>query len=284
MPQSKQRNDRIINMIFSKVFVTFLTVYLLSVVAQRLGPRHAGVLAGFPLGSAIVLYFFAAEQGVTFAANSALYTVSGLAAALALAFCYARACSRWPAQRALPWVLILSLLVFFAIAAVLQRLPPWHALHIAIITLTITFGYWALRPIADIVKPTARNSAMAQRLMHPVVALLVRALLASASVLFITAVAHWVDDRWAGVLAAFPVSFVPLLLLLHVGFGSAVVNATVKHYPLGLIALALYALAVHVFYPRLGLNWGTLAALCVSVIYLFVYAAVRSRYTQKLLQ
>ncbi|MBE0482771.1 MAG: hypothetical protein IBX52_04645 [Bacterioplanes sp.] len=271
-------------MIFSKIFITFLTVYLLSVVAQRLGPRHAGVLAGFPLGSAIVLYFFALEQGVEFAATSARYTLSGLAAALALAYCYAQASLRWHSRIWLPWVVLLSLLAFFALGIMLQSLPPWYPLHMAIIAVAIVIGHVALRSIPEQTQPVVNNHAITRWLRQPIIALIARATLASASVLFITAAAHVLDAQWSGVLAAFPVSFVPLLILLHASYGSHTVAATIKHYPLGLIALALYALAVSLFYPWLGLNWGTVAALSVSIIYLMMYAAVRSRHVQKLLQ
>lgn len=272
-------------MIFSKIFITFLTVYLLSVVAQRLGPRHAGVLAGFPLGSAIVLYFFALEQGTEFAATSARYTLSGLAAALALAYCYAQACLLWRSRIWLPWVLFLSLLAFFAVGALLQELPAWYPLHITLITVAILLGHFALRSVPEhnLAKANVQQG-FSRWLMRPIVALFMRATLASVSVLFITAAAHVLDAQWSGVLAAFPVSFVPLLMLLHASYGSSTVAATIKHYPLGLIALALYALAVSFFYPWLGLNWGTVAALCVSVLYLCLYAAARSRYTKKLLQ
>ncbi|PIQ38778.1 MAG: hypothetical protein COW58_15430, partial [Thalassolituus sp. CG17_big_fil_post_rev_8_21_14_2_50_53_8] len=61
----------VIVLLLAKILVTFLTVVLLAKVAERMSPRHAGLLAGFPLGTAIALYFFGWQQGPQFAADSA---------------------------------------------------------------------------------------------------------------------------------------------------------------------------------------------------------------------
>ena len=44
-------------MLMLKIVITLLVVISLSLVAERLSARWAGLLAGYPLGIAIVLYF-----------------------------------------------------------------------------------------------------------------------------------------------------------------------------------------------------------------------------------
>ena len=75
-------------LILAKIAVSIATVLGLSVLAERAGPRVAGVLSGYPLGTAILLYFIAIEQGITFASESAVYALPGLIATLTFLYVY----------------------------------------------------------------------------------------------------------------------------------------------------------------------------------------------------
>ena len=114
-------------LILAKILITFLTVLLLAKVAERMSPRHAGLLAGFPLGTAIALYFFGWQQGADFAAESAVYTLSGLSSAICLAFGYWLVIRRLPALRWLPLAMLSGFGCFFAASYLLQYLPAKRA-------------------------------------------------------------------------------------------------------------------------------------------------------------
>ncbi len=60
--------------------VTVAVVLLLSLVTEHVSPRVAGILAGYPLGAAIALFFIGLESSPEFASNSAVYTMMGLVA------------------------------------------------------------------------------------------------------------------------------------------------------------------------------------------------------------
>ena len=74
-----------------KLVVTVVVVLLLSLVAERVSPRIAGILAGYPLGGATALFFIGLEMGPEFASNSALYTLIGLVATQSFVYVYFRA-------------------------------------------------------------------------------------------------------------------------------------------------------------------------------------------------
>ena len=71
-----------------KIVITIVIVTMLSIIAERISPRAAGILSGYPLGTAISLFFIGLEQGASFAATSAVYAIAGMAALLTFFYCY----------------------------------------------------------------------------------------------------------------------------------------------------------------------------------------------------
>lgn len=253
-------------LIVAKIIVTFLTVVLLSKVAERLGPRYAGLLAGFPLGTGIALYFFGWQQGAEFAANSAVYTLSGLSSALWLAWGYWQVIKRKPGLSWMPVAMLAGVGCFMLSSLVLNQLPPSRVLGAILIVSAILLFRQVFRGIADAPTVTPRTLPGGKT-----TALLFRAGMATATILMITALADILGPDQAGLLAAFPVSYFPLLLILHITFGAPTLAVTIRHYPDGLGALAVYSLAVSLLYPPLGLNMGTIASLSLAVLYLVIY-------------
>lgn len=96
--------------------------------------------------------------------------------------------------------------------------------------------------------------------------------MANLSVVGITALVHWLSPSQAGLLAAFPVSFFPVLIILLLSYGAPVVAATVKQHPGGLVAMVIYIVLVGLTYPITGLHWGTALSLAGATLYLLAYA------------
>src|SRR3989339_2069366 len=71
-----------------KLIVAVAVVIGLSLVAEHSSPRIAGILSGYPTGSAISLFFFGLEINPEFAANSAMYNMIGLVAMQAFIYFY----------------------------------------------------------------------------------------------------------------------------------------------------------------------------------------------------
>ena len=265
-------------LILAKILVTFVTVVLLAVVAERLGPRIAGLLAGFPLGTGIALYFFGWQQGEAFAATSAMYTLSGLSSAVCLAAGYWWVIRRWPKLNALPLAIVAGLACFLMSSALLQFLPAHRGVALAVVIAVILLFRRVFRTIADIRQPTEQCERVQSGWFHSRSGkMLFRASMATATILMITGIADWLGPERAGLLAAFPVSFFPLMLILHLSQGSRVLSTAIKHYPDGIGSLVVYALGVSYLYPLLGLQWGTVASLTASVLYLGIYGVVTSR-------
>ncbi|MFH1985590.1 MAG: hypothetical protein ABIL58_27455 [Pseudomonadota bacterium] len=248
-----------------KIGVTLAMVVALSVVAEHVSPRVAGVLSGYPLGSAIALFFIGLEIGPGFAADSAVYTTAGLVGTLCFVYVYYRTavrCRRWEIAAA-------SAAATGGYAAAIGLLQTVHLTKPMAVVLpvvaTVAFAVLFRRiPDSRIDRPV--------RLTFRV--LVLRAALATLILLAVTGAAHWVGPRWAGLFSAFPTTLFPLILIIHVSYGRNHVYTIVKNFPRGLGALICYTLVVSLAYPALGLYVGTAAAFAAATGYLVSFAVL----------
>lgn len=258
-------------MILIKVLVTILVVTFLSLIAERVGPRLAGILAGYPAGSAISLFFIGVETGPQFAGQSAMYNVAGLVALQVFLLVYYQVTarihfrSRFASIAAGTTAAVAS---FLAAAALLKliNLPVWAGAGLT--ALAIPFFHFLFR--------TIDNSAIRQRVRLSPRVMLFRASISAGVVVIITGVAGLVGPQWAGLFSAFPVTVFPLILILHRTYGVEQAHTVIKNIPLGLWSLVLYSITVSFTYPRLGLAWGTLVSFGVATLYLLALAGARA--------
>lgn len=263
-------------MILLKITVTILAVAALSIVAERASPRAAGILSGYPAGSAIALFFIGLEQGASFAGASAPFNVAGLAASLSFMAVY-----YWVSRHTFTFGRLASILAaftaaacaLFAVDALLHLLnpPAWASVLVAI---TAILGFGALfRHIP--------NAGIIQRVRLNPPVLLFRAVLSAAIILAITWAANLVPPSWAGLFSAFPATAFPLVLIIHITYGAEQAYTIIKNFPTGLWSLVLYSLTVWAAYPRMGIYWGTLAGFGAATIFLIGLALINARSFEK---
>ncbi|MDQ2089406.1 hypothetical protein [Marimonas arenosa] len=255
------------SLVLVKVAVTLAVVVGLTLIAEHVSARLAGLLAGFPHGIAIVLYFIGHEQGVGFATAAAMAAVGGLAANMAHALGFA-ALARGRGWAAAMRAGIGAIVAFLTVAALMRVMAP-GPLAGAAITAVALLGAAAVMRGAD-------DAGVAEKPRLTFGALLLRAGVAAALVTLITGIASAVGPYWAGLLSGFPVVTFPLLLLIQARHGRAPVTTMVKAYPFGLTALIVYTLSVAWAFPRLGMGWGTLAGLTASLVWMATATRLRA--------
>jgi hypothetical protein len=256
-------------MTLAKMAVAVVMVVGLSVLAEAVSPRIAGILSGYPLGAAITLFFMGFEISPEFAAQSAIYTLPGLVATQVFAYGYylmsATSVSRSKSAGMLCGALgglgacILATWGFRWIT-----LNRWWAALLAAGSI-IVFD----RLFRQVV-----NVRIQKRVPLIGAVLFLRCLIAGVFVVAITSTAKLVGPRWAGLFAAFPITMLPFVLIIHHSYEVQHVHAILKNVPRGIGALLAYALAVSIFYPGSGIGWGTLIAYGFATIYVLVLQAV----------
>jgi hypothetical protein len=253
-----------------KFAVSIIIVLTLSAVAEHVSPRAAGLLAGYPAGAAITLFFFGADINPEFAADSAIYTMMGLIATQVFVFCYFK-----------------STLYFkkFTIAASSGFAIIGYLIAICLLhPIQLNKFLAALLPIASIfvfiyLFRQIKNVAIQERVKLTPVILLLRAFLAGFILLIIIATAKLVGHRWAGLFSAFPSTLYPLLLIVHLTYDRAHVHTIIKNFPQGMGSLISYLLCVSIVYPLSGIYIGTAISLAAASVYLLLYrlVAVKTR-------
>lgn len=249
----------------SKLVVTIAVVAALSIIAERGSPRLAGILSGFPTGSAITLTFIGIEMGPNFAANSALHNIAGMPAMLCLLLTYSLL-SGHVKRGGLLAAPLGSVIVFGASAVMIHalNLPEWANLPIAVGMIVLFQFLFRRIPQAGAVRRVQLGPGV----------LLFRALVSALVVLAITGAARVVDAAWTGLFTSFPVTVFPLLIILQRTYGPRPGQGVIKNIPGGLWSLLAYTVAVSLLFPRLGVVWGALVALAaaVGVILVCIYA------------
>jgi uncharacterized membrane protein (GlpM family) len=251
-----------------KILATIGIVLGLSLVAERVSPRVAGVLSGYPLGAAIALFFIGLEIGPQFAADSAVFALAGLTASMVFVAAYFAVSARCRGRAAAP-ATVAALAGYFAAAWVLQGLAFTLATALLLSVLAAAVFSYLFRSI--------RNVAITRRVRFTPAVLLLRACLAAGIILAITAAARVVGPAWAGLFSAFPTALFPLMLIVHLTYDKAHVHTIIKNFPPGLGSLMIYGCAVALGYPRLGVGWGTAAAFAAATLYLLGFGAVIAR-------
>jgi hypothetical protein len=140
-------------------------------------------------------------------------------------------------------------------------------LQFALTALAIAVFSYAYRSLAE--RPVERRPMT-------IGTMVLRGVIAAAIVLLVTALAHVLPERWAGLLAGFPFTLFPLLVLMHASYGPRMVTTLIKHYPVGLGSLMIYALVVALGYVPLGIYRGTLLGFGVATIYLLVFVRLKA--------
>lgn len=243
----------------AKVVISVSMVLGLGVVAVRVSPKVAGLLAGYPLGTALALFFIGLEISPLFAAESAVHTLAGFTATMALGAGYWLCGRKQGLQGALRGTAG-AIAIWFAVSLVLAQFDFTRLTGTLFTLCAIVLFSWVFRRIPD--------SVATMRQPFSWRALCIRALVATLIIFAITSMAHWVPAAWAGMLAAFPITMLPFLLILHVSQGPAPTATVIKHYPMGLGSLLCYALCVSYTYEAWGLALGTLAGFGVATLWL----------------
>nr|WP_319775870.1 hypothetical protein [uncultured Sphaerochaeta sp.] len=250
-------------MIIIKISAAVGMVVCLSLLAEHVSPRFAGIFSGYPLGAAISLFFIALEISPRFAADSAIYTVGGLLGTQFFVFAYFLISSRMRGTCKaidIPFSTAGGLAAYFLSIAVLRQfsLNIFSAFIVGVLGILLFDRFF--RRVANVkitnhVKPSLRL-------------LTARATVAAIVVLSVTSSAKIIGPRWAGLFAAFPMTMLPLIVIIHATYQLEHVHTIIKNVPKGLGAALTYSMVIALTYPGLGLIWGTLAGYFLATIYL----------------
>ncbi len=248
-----------------KICLSAGMVITITLVAEKLSTRFAGVLLGFPLGAGLTFFFTGIEQGPVFAAQSAPWAIQGLSATLIFCLFYNQS-SKLEQRGMISLVIptLSGLSGFFAIAYFLQYLiwdMLWLRITIVICIFIVVAVFFRITP-----SPAIRHKVPTTTLI-----LVSRAMFAAIVILIITALAKTVGPSWSGIFAAFPTTVLPTVWVLHYHYGPETISALFREIPLGMLAIVIFSCSVYLTFPQVGVYSGILISYTVAFLYLLFY-------------
>lgn len=233
----------------------------LAAVAERVSTRTAGILSGAPVTAVLVYFFVGLSMGPEYVVASVPHGIAAFTATLAFVVGYHRA-SLWFRRGAAPVCALIGLAAFAVAAVVLARVPFGIASATAMTLAAAGLALWFFRSIEFV--RVDRPVRYTLRLM------VLRASGAGLLVIAAIMVAESLGPRWAGLMAGFPATLLPTLLILHFTYGQAQAMSVIRNFPLGMGSIVLFILGVAFTFPRVGVVAGTVVSLMLSLAYLTV--------------
>ncbi len=249
----------------AKILVAVGMVVLVAYLAENVSPRFAGIFAGFPLGSAISLFFIGYELGPDFAGQAAVYAISGLTATMAFSYFYYRASLPLEKLPRIPAIALATLqaLAGYFVVIFLLRLVDYNRITACAVSIAAIFLF-------DRLFSKIPNVLIADRSRLSVALLAARAGTAAAIIILVTSGAKLIGPRWAGLFAAFPMAILPLIVIIHFTYRPEHVYTILKNLPRGMGSLVVYGLVVSYAYPAWGIYLGTLIGYAFATVFLIL--------------
>lgn len=236
-----------------------------SMVAERLSPFLAGMLASLPVSVGPVYVFLAMDHDAAFVSQAALGSLAINAVNAIFCLVYALAAQRLGTVASLG----LALASWFVMAAGLRLLPITLGSGLALTALVYAVVIPLTRPFAR-----ARAGVIPPR---PWYALPVRAAAVALLVLTVTVASWHLGATMAGLLAIFPVVLSSLIAILQPRIGGPATAAMTSDTLQGLVGLAVALTAVHLIAPVAGSAVALSVALAICLMWNGLLIAVRRR-------
>lgn len=210
----------------------------------------------------LALVFFTLEQGPAFAAETAFWTIPGMAATIPIYFAYLAAAERvrGPRLAAIAAGALAAFVTFAAAVAIVGALPLTRATAVPFAALVCVVAARLVRRWPD--------TAPLVRVKPSPGLLLTRAGVSAGMVIAITAAAHALGPKWSGLVAGFPVNSLPVMAILHFHYGARTIEPMVKLWPPGAFGICLFNLTAWLTLGRLGLIGSLLVSYAVDAVYL----------------
>ena len=244
-----------VNLLVYKLTLTPLAVGIATAVGRRFGPAVGGWVAGIPFTSAPIAIFVTLDHGVPFGTLTAIGILAGTAsqAAFALVYSVVAVRFRWP------FALAAAVAAFVAATAALDQLlpPPVAALEIAVgsVALALALMPRSRAPAPPSTEPLPMRSDI-----------VVRAVVATAFVVVLTALSQRLGPSLAGLISPVPIFGGVLIAFPHRQLGASAAISACRGFLWGLFAFAAFGFVLSELLPNVGLAGAMAAALASALV------------------
>jgi hypothetical protein len=247
--------------LLSNLFLAFTVggvwVALSTAIADKMGTKIGGLIAGLPSTVVVTLFFVGVVQGPVAATEAAAtvpvaYAING---PFLVFFCLL-------IRRGLLLAVISGLLTWIILSFTIVKLAPiglWVSVCIWITTMVVT--YWLLEAWIKVTSHTKAKRAPTFK------EILIRAFLSGGIVTLGTVCSKFGGPVFGGLFASFPAVFLSALIIAALSGGADFSRGLAKSMMLsGFVNVGSFAITGYFFFTRLGLWLGTFTGLGVSLV------------------
>ena len=234
----------------SKAALTATTVALILAMAQLIGRRAAGLMAGLPTVTGPALIWLALERGADYAIDAATGSIAACALCALFAFTYERVSRR----RGVPCALTFATTASLLIALPLQWLAS-GVLPTLLIAGTASLAVWAAMP--DGTEAAGQTSRLRGELA-------LTALISGGISGVVAVSAPVVGPFWAGVMASPPLIAAIVAMREHTCVGHVSVRRFLRGYVAGLMGRAVFGAGFALLLAPIGLTGAALLAIAAG--------------------
>jgi len=227
-------------------------IAIVTLVGRRWGPRVAAFVTALPVVVGPTFFFYAVQQGRSFAAHAAEGTLLGLVGVAAFCAAYGIGSTR----RGWLTCLLVGWLAFGVMTFMLLRVNI-GALAGLVLSIAALLGVRAILPRPG-PPPPARQP--------PAWDLPVRMVSAGALVFILTSVAARLGPALSGLLTPFPVATAILAGFTHAQQGTSAVARFLRGYMIGLCSFAIFCWALALLLRSQGVAVSIAAALGIQIV------------------
>jgi len=256
------------SLIIFKTIISIVVVLALIFVSER-NPKLGGLLAGLPIGTGIMIFFYSIEQGTSFVVQGIPYGISGLVSSLSFTVGFYLGGKQFTNRPILhvTTAFLSGLLAFFVVGYVVSILKINLITSLIIFIAGTTLAILFFRHI-----PIDKKSIPKKLTLSTV---LFRSLFVTITVLLITGVAKIIGVQWAGIMASFPTGLSPLLIVLAYSYENELYPTVLRNFSYSITTLTVFYLLVLWLFPLMGVCYGSLIAYLVCFVYLYFLSKIK---------
>lgn len=248
-----------------KILVSIGIVLILSLLAEYLSPKIAGIISGFPTGTAISLFFFGYEVSPEFAAESAIYNLAGLSSMCIFIFSYYMI-SKYLNKKTILLSSLGAIISYFISIIVLKYLSPERTTALLIAITSTLFFIYIFRNV--------ENIKIERRKKLRLSTIILRSIVAGIIIFVVTLAPRQFGSHYSGLFSAFPTTLFPLILIIHYNYSKEHAHTIIKNVPQGFLSLIVFSLSVSFFFPEFGIVKGLIISYGLSVIWIISFSLI----------
>lgn len=247
-----------LSFVVGSIWITALSLF-----SERLGSKIGGAIAGIPATMVMSLAFIGITQSAQAAAATTTVIPLMLGVNIIMVSVFLILLSRigsgfWPS-------LSVSLCCWLILSWLVVTYNPTLLVSLFVYLLVVVAGYIVIEHTLSIVSvPGARVTSTRTQILF-------RGLIAGATVCGAVLAARYSGPTLGGVFATFPALTVALMLIFKMSGSEKLLPAFLKNFiVVGTINVCVFVLTVRYMFPVIGVGWGTVCSLTISLLTSYV--------------